>query len=58
MEGKEPIIISFSEVSFYGNQTHANSLLAPIANKGTVFQTQLHIHIEIFPSCLWVLREE
>lgn len=32
-------VISFCEISFYGKQTHAESFLAPIANKGEIFQT-------------------
>lgn len=42
---KNQPVISFCEISFYGNQTHTESFLAPIANKGEIFQIQFHIHI-------------
>lgn len=45
MEKKKQPVISFCEISFYGNQTHAESFLAPIANKGEIFQTQFRVHI-------------
>lgn len=41
---KESAILSFSEISFYGNQTHT-VIFGLIANKGPVFQTQFYIHM-------------
>lgn len=57
MKRKQLAIILFTGISFYGNQTHTKSFLAPTANKGlAILSAVSHSHLKFPPSVFSALR--
>lgn len=57
MKRKQLAISLFTGISFYGNQTHTKSFLAPTANKGlAILSTVSHSHLKFPPSVFSALR--